>query len=602
MSTLAESLTLRPTDKAVIDAFVRQRPAESQKLSTDGKTLELYWMGGGRYATWKDGRVHARVSTSRSEDTVLRYLERKLGKPVITPAIPKFEHYHDMLGQENKFATVAIEGGKKIGAVQYSEFDGKWRIEMIEVLDEHRRRGVATALFKEIKRKHNLRKLPPSMLTDLGAKWRGAIGEVMKEIPMRANLREAMTWLRFDVQALRERSSSSRDDRWDAFLELYHADPDAMTTVHIRALGKRFPERYGDLLSRMIAYAEAGRAKRGKVNESTTLDVPAAIALARSHIGKVIDAITSKGKDSPLAELRAPAVKASGALGDFQRVAHNFKHLAIVSSRDVTDPKKTIVAYARATYVIARRIHGEAAGHPHSPHQFVQQTAEMARQCNAFVSAIDRSGSVMMNASLTKISEAARVDEAAALKTVYAAVEYAAKLVDEVIKTDKYRFSWFTTIWSVIDNLRHDFGSYTPSTMPINIISSSTDRLDVMSRIETATSIVRAVRMMVRHSDGNTRSRVGPVVQRAMQGLAELKAKAKSPVPSSSGSSRASSANLLGAATGQQSKFRTWMREVSREVSRTLGLHIDDLPDAPFEDWFEDGVSVKQAVARLKKL
>jgi len=172
-----ERIELTPAHKKVIDAFLARRPAESAKLWTDGVALDLLWMGGGRFASWKGGRLHLEhAPTSPSEDTILRYLEKRHGKPAIMPALGlRFEHLHtdSYQGQHYMGLIARDHAGRVVGKVEYSYFDdGTARIDHIEVPEEHRRRGVATAMFQEIKRHHGLKSIPPSGLTDLGSKWR----------------------------------------------------------------------------------------------------------------------------------------------------------------------------------------------------------------------------------------------------------------------------------------------------------------------------------------------------------------------------------------------------------------------------------------------
>lgn len=45
-------------------------------------------------------------------------------------------------------------GNKEVGHLDYSEFDGRTRIDFIEVLPEYRRQGIGTALFKALKKDH----------------------------------------------------------------------------------------------------------------------------------------------------------------------------------------------------------------------------------------------------------------------------------------------------------------------------------------------------------------------------------------------------------------------------------------------------------------
>ena len=46
--------------------------------------------------------------------------------------------------------------------------------------------------------------------------------------------------------------------------------------------------------------------------------------------------------------------------------------------------------------------------------------------------------------------------------------------------------------------------------------------------------------------------------------------------------------------------FNDWMKEVDTCVSKSLGfgLGVYDLPDCPFYDWFDDGMTPKQAARK----
>jgi hypothetical protein len=41
--------------------------------------------------------------------------------------------------------------------------------------------------------------------------------------------------------------------------------------------------------------------------------------------------------------------------------------------------------------------------------------------------------------------------------------------------------------------------------------------------------------------------------------------------------------------------FDSWFAKVDANVSATVGLSVSDLPDCPFRDWFEDGISPSEA-------
>ncbi len=49
------------------------------------------------------------------------------------------------------------------------------------------------------------------------------------------------------------------------------------------------------------------------------------------------------------------------------------------------------------------------------------------------------------------------------------------------------------------------------------------------------------------------------------------------------------------------SAFARWMREVDAHVCAIAGVSVHDLPDCPFWDWHEDGVSARSAARRALK-
>ncbi len=47
--------------------------------------------------------------------------------------------------------------------------------------------------------------------------------------------------------------------------------------------------------------------------------------------------------------------------------------------------------------------------------------------------------------------------------------------------------------------------------------------------------------------------------------------------------------------------FEDWRNAVDREVSKQCGIGLDDLPDVPTRDWYDDGLSVTTAAKRAIK-
>jgi hypothetical protein len=44
--------------------------------------------------------------------------------------------------------------------------------------------------------------------------------------------------------------------------------------------------------------------------------------------------------------------------------------------------------------------------------------------------------------------------------------------------------------------------------------------------------------------------------------------------------------------------FEAWMKEINGHVIRKTGVSVDDLPDCPFRDWYDDGVKPTGAASR----
>jgi hypothetical protein len=42
--------------------------------------------------------------------------------------------------------------------------------------------------------------------------------------------------------------------------------------------------------------------------------------------------------------------------------------------------------------------------------------------------------------------------------------------------------------------------------------------------------------------------------------------------------------------------FNEWRRTLARNINNHLGLSINKLPDFPFESWWKDGISARDAV------
>lgn len=46
------------------------------------------------------------------------------------------------------------------------------------------------------------------------------------------------------------------------------------------------------------------------------------------------------------------------------------------------------------------------------------------------------------------------------------------------------------------------------------------------------------------------------------------------------------------------SGFDDWMAQVDKVIEAVYGLSVNDLPDCPFADWYEDGITPVSAAGR----
>lgn len=47
------------------------------------------------------------------------------------------------------------------------------------------------------------------------------------------------------------------------------------------------------------------------------------------------------------------------------------------------------------------------------------------------------------------------------------------------------------------------------------------------------------------------------------------------------------------------SKFNLWMQQIDRILESKTGFGSDDLADQPYRDWFDSGLTPKQAVEEI---
>jgi hypothetical protein len=179
--------SLRDSDKRVVEAFVQQRPAEGRILSTDGRALWKTSFGGDKMAIWRGSKI-AIVSTEsvKSDETILRYLVKVGGKNLVTWSYDRagfekslrFETGGDSFYRDQYDGWVAayVPGrDQAVGRLDWSAFQGKFKIKMIEVAPEFKRTGVGRELMRYFMRQESIEKkdIDPGYTTEEGTPfWR----------------------------------------------------------------------------------------------------------------------------------------------------------------------------------------------------------------------------------------------------------------------------------------------------------------------------------------------------------------------------------------------------------------------------------------------
>lgn len=51
----------------------------------------------------------------------------------------------------------------------------------------------------------------------------------------------------------------------------------------------------------------------------------------------------------------------------------------------------------------------------------------------------------------------------------------------------------------------------------------------------------------------------------------------------------------------EDQKFKYWIDKVDTEVEKRVCMSVHDLPDCPYRDWYEDGVTPVQAARKAIK-
>lgn len=178
------ALRLKPADKKVIEAFTKKQTLDSQLLSSDGRSLRKHGLGGEKVAVWRGPQITI-VSTvsAKSDETIIRYLTKVVGKGLVTWEGLKFQTGGDMLyaGQWDGWVTVHVPGvSQPVGRLDWREYDGEYSVKMIEVDPDYQRSGIATALYKKLFKDQGITKrdLGPSMQTPSGGAFRRTLGRV----------------------------------------------------------------------------------------------------------------------------------------------------------------------------------------------------------------------------------------------------------------------------------------------------------------------------------------------------------------------------------------------------------------------------------------
>ena len=85
------------------------------------------------------------------------------------------ETHLDYHNGQHDFLCEAIYNGLPIGALQYSEYEGIPHISNIEVLEDYRRRGVATQLLQALQSKYPDKEIEWGMTTEDGTALKEAV-------------------------------------------------------------------------------------------------------------------------------------------------------------------------------------------------------------------------------------------------------------------------------------------------------------------------------------------------------------------------------------------------------------------------------------------
>ncbi|MBA3622934.1 MAG: GNAT family N-acetyltransferase [Methylibium sp.] len=128
------------------------------------------------------------------------------GGPAVAPDY-RTESRDGPSGQSN-LTLRAMAGGQEVGRVDFSVMDGEPAIEMVEVPEEHRRKGIGTALVRELQSQYPDTPIKWGMLTDDGAKLKAALPTTTKKNESLAKAQRQLNAAEKERAALEQRHAA----------------------------------------------------------------------------------------------------------------------------------------------------------------------------------------------------------------------------------------------------------------------------------------------------------------------------------------------------------------------------------------------------------
>ncbi len=133
------------------------------------------------------------------------------------------DHHGVRHGQHDMSILAFAPDGSTVGTLDYSVFEGKPAVKMLDVAPKWRRRGVATAMLRDLQRQHPDAEIALGMLTGDGAALHARLP--FEEVPDE-NVRRKLDLL----AGLRRRLAELEG----GFSKMPHADPAALETLNAR--------------------------------------------------------------------------------------------------------------------------------------------------------------------------------------------------------------------------------------------------------------------------------------------------------------------------------------------------------------------------------